>query len=78
MQVIVNVNGRPVRAPDGGSFFVFDGCDECFSKYNDHNLDFSLPGLGQVAGNDTEACRIGVVPHVGFDITDRQIMAFVP
>ena len=77
-QVIVTVNGVQVAAPDGGNFFVWDGCEACATNYNFNNIDFSLPGLGAVAGSDASACQQGKVPNVSFQVTNVQVKAFVP
>lgn len=69
----MTVNGAPVTAPDGGSFFVWDGCEACATTYNFKNFDFSLPGLGAVTGSVGAACQQGVVPDVSFQITNVQV-----
>ena len=76
-QVIVTVNGQQVTPPDGGSFFVWDGCEACATT-RPNNIDFSLGGLGAVTNSITSACQQGIVPGVSFQITNVQVKQFVP
>lgn len=77
-QVVVTVGGKKVTPPDGGSFFVWDGCEACAIQYNFQNIDFSLPGLGVVAGSEASALDQGVIPGVSFQVTDVQVKKFFP
>lgn len=51
---------------------VWDGCQACVTM---NRIDFSVPGLTRVTSN---ACRLGVVPNVQWEITDEQLWNFVP
>lgn len=70
-QVIVTANGKKVEAPDGGDFFVWDGCEACSTS---NRVDFSVSGLLAVNSN---ACSLGLVPGVQYQITDAQVRNFV-
>jgi hypothetical protein len=71
-QVVVKRNGVCVAAPDGGDFFIWDGCDACVGGVR---LDFSVSGARAV---DSNACIKGVIPGVSWEVTDKQVVAFVP
>lgn len=73
-KVSVFYNGQQVAAPDGGDFFVWDGCQAC-ADTNEGRLDFSVSGLRDVNPN---ACNLGVVPGITWQIEDVQIKQFVP
>lgn len=71
---MVTANGVPVAAPDGGDFFVWDGCERCSGAGNTF-IDFSVSGLRNANSN---ACTLGVVPGLAYTIYDTQVKAFVP
>ncbi len=73
-QVIVYHNGQRISAPDGGDFFVWDGCQACAAS-GMQKIDFSAPGIQRV---DPNGCNLGVVPNVSYKITDKQVKQFVP
>ncbi|GAX72934.1 hypothetical protein CEUSTIGMA_g389.t1 [Chlamydomonas eustigma] len=79
-QVIISYNGNKVTPPDGGSFFVWDGCEACAnpSGYDFSNIDLSLSGLGAVVGGTQSACQQGLVKGIAFQITSTQVHTFVP
>lgn len=64
-------NGSPVASPDGQPYFVWDGCDAC---QGGSRIDLSVNGLRLV---DSNACDLGVVPGVTWQVTDRVIKTFV-
>jgi hypothetical protein len=70
-QIIVSYNGAPVSAPDGGDFYVWDGCAACVGG---GRIDFSVSGLENV---DPNACELGVVPGVSWQVVDVQSRPFV-
>lgn len=70
-QVLVTVDGNQIGAPDGGDFYVWDGCEECSTS---DRIDFSVSGLLAV---NSDACSLGVVPGVHYEITDTQVRDFV-
>lgn len=72
-KVIVTKNGVQVKAPDGGDFFVWDGCQAC-SEQSNSILDFSLTALQKV---DSNACTVGIVPNIQYQITSVQVLPFV-
>lgn len=67
-QVIVTYKGKQVKAPDGGDFVVWDGCEACA-------INFSVSGLRAV---NSQACKLGVVPGVSYQITSVQVIPFIP
>ena len=69
--VKVFANGKQVSAPDGGDFFVWDGCQACIGG---GRIDFSVSGLKKVNGG---ACDLGVVPGVTWQIMSTQAKVFV-
>ena len=71
-QVKITYQGREIKAPNGGDYFVWDGCEACASM---NRIDFSVPGLKNINSN---ACNLGVVPGVSYTITDVQVQPFVP
>ncbi|EFJ41578.1 chitinase, lysozyme, partial [Volvox carteri f. nagariensis] len=71
-KVLVFKNGVPVTAPNGGSFFVWDGCEACVGG---GRIDFSLSGLQRAASN---ACSLGVVPGISWQVVDEVVQQFVP
>jgi hypothetical protein len=71
-KVLVFKDGQQVAAPDGGDFFVWDGCEACRGG---GRIDFSATGARMVDG---DACSLGVVPGVSFQVVDEQVLPFVP
>lgn len=69
-QVIISVNGNQIQAPDGGDFFVWDGCETC----SDETLDFTVSGLLAV---NSDACTLGIVKGIQYQITNTQVQNFV-
>jgi hypothetical protein len=53
------------------TFVVWDGCGSCKSK----KIDFSLSALKAI---NKDACFLGVVPGLTWEITNEQVMKFVP
>jgi hypothetical protein len=70
-QVIVTYKNKQVLPPDGGSFFLWDSCESCNGG---GRIDFSFSGLQKVNSN---ACFLGVVPGVSFQVTNTQVKKFV-
>lgn len=70
-KIIVTHNGAPVSAPDGGDFYVWDGCAACVGG---GRIDFSVSGLRNA---DPNACNLGVVPGVSWQVVDVQSRPFV-
>lgn len=70
-KVLVYKDGRQVSAPDGGDFFVWDGCEACVGG---GKIDFSVSGIRNVDGN---GCNLGVVPGVTYKVVDQQVKTFV-
>jgi hypothetical protein len=64
-------NGVEVAAPDGGNFFVWDGCAACASN---SIIDFSFSGLRQIS---SDACNQGVVPGITWTVVDEVVRTFV-
>ena len=60
-----------VNAPDGGDFYVWDGCAACVGGVR---IDFSVSGLRNV---ESDGCEKGVVPGVTWTVTNTQIKKFV-
>ncbi|GFR40019.1 hypothetical protein Agub_g554 [Astrephomene gubernaculifera] len=71
-KVLVYRNGVQVKAPDGGDFFVWDGCAACIGG---GRIDFSVSGLKSVSA---DGCNQGVVPGVSWQVVDVQVRQFVP
>lgn len=71
-KVLVYKNGVQVRAPDGGDFFVWDGCAACIGG---GKIDFSVSGARAV---DPAACTLGLIPGVSFRVVDEVVKQFVP
>ncbi|EFJ41579.1 chitinase, lysozyme [Volvox carteri f. nagariensis] len=71
-KILVFKDGVPVTAPDGGSFFVWDGCEACVGG---GRIDFSLSGLQRAA---SDACSLGVVPGISWQVVDEVVQQFVP
>lgn len=71
-KVLVYKNGEQVAAPDGGDFFVWDGCQACEGG---GRIDFSVSGAKEI---DADACNVGVIPGVTFRVVDEQVKPFVP
>lgn len=65
-------DGSQVSAPDGGNFFVWDGCAACIGG---GRIDFSVSGARNVNAN---ACNLGVIPGVRFEVVDQVVKTFVP
>jgi hypothetical protein len=70
-KVLVFKNGNQVAAPDGGDFFVWDGCQACIGG---GKIDFSVSGARNV---DAAACTLGVIPGVSYQVVDQQVRTFV-
>jgi hypothetical protein len=68
---VYKADGTRVAAPDGGDFFVWDGCAACVGG---GKIDFSVRGARNV---DANACALGVIPGVRFEVTDVQMKPFV-
>lgn len=73
-QVIVTYKGARISAPDGGDFFVWDGCEDCHNKVDGGRIDFSLSGLRRLNPN---ACNDGKYSGVSYQITTTQVHSFV-
>ena len=71
-KVIVEKDGVRVSAPDGGDFFVWDGCQACIGG---GKIDFSVSGARQI---DANACMRGVIPGVKYTIYGEQVKPFIP
>lgn len=76
-QVNIYKNGVKVAAPDqnpDGSreFYVFDGCQACIGG---GRIDLSVNGLQNV---DPNACNLGVVPGVTWQVVDKVVATFNP
>lgn len=65
-------DGAPVSAPDGGDFFVWDGCEACIGG---SRIDFSLSGLQKA---ESDACTVGLVPGITWQVMDEQVQQFFP
>ena len=63
--------GNEVSAPDGGDWFVWDGCDACRQNTI---IDFSASGLRMF---DSDACNKGVIQGVTWFVTEEQVHKFV-
>ncbi|KAG2428341.1 hypothetical protein HXX76_010487 [Chlamydomonas incerta] len=72
-KVVISVNGQTITAPDGGDWFVWDGCLQC-SREGNNKLDFSVSGLTKI---NKAACTLGVVKGITYQILDVQIKKFV-
>jgi hypothetical protein len=70
-KVLVYKNGVQVAAPDGGDFFVWDGCQACIGG---GKIDFSVSGARKV---DAGACTVGVIPGVTYQVVNQQVRQFV-
>ncbi|KAJ3066052.1 hypothetical protein HDU98_010617 [Podochytrium sp. JEL0797] len=66
-RVVVKHNGVVVP----GNFVVWDSCVACAGGVR---LDFSLTGLEMV---DPNACELGVVPGVSWEVLDEQVIPYV-
>ena len=64
--------GKEVIGPNGNPFVVFDGCEACIGG---GRVDFSVPGIELINGN---ACTLGVVPGISWEVTDEQVIPFIP
>ncbi|KAJ3006545.1 UNVERIFIED_CONTAM: hypothetical protein HDU68_004012, partial [Siphonaria sp. JEL0065] len=67
-RVNVKYNGVPVA----GNFVVWDSCAACTGGVR---LDFSLSALESINGN---ACQMGVVPGISWEVTDEQVIPYIP
>ncbi|KAJ3119391.1 hypothetical protein HK100_000337 [Physocladia obscura] len=67
-QVIVKYNGNVVP----GNFVVWDACQACTGGVR---LDFSVTALLSINSN---ACQLGVVPGVSWEVTTTQVIPYVP
>lgn len=70
-KAIITYNGKQVAAPDGGDFFVWDACAACVGG---GKIDFSVSGIKSANPN---ACTLGVVPGVSWQVVDTQVRPFV-
>ncbi|KAJ3093362.1 hypothetical protein HK100_006650 [Physocladia obscura] len=66
-QVIVSYNGNVVP----GNFVVWDACQACTGGVR---LDFSVTALLSINSN---ACELGVVPGVSWEVTTTQVIPYV-
>ncbi|KAJ3069543.1 hypothetical protein HDU98_007383, partial [Podochytrium sp. JEL0797] len=66
-RVVVKHNGQVVP----GTFVVWDSCAACTGGVK---LDFSLSALQQIS---SDACFLGVVPGVSWEVTDEQVIPYV-
>ena len=73
-QVVVTYKGRQITAPDGGDFYVWDGCEACSSPM-DVRMDFSASAAQEM---DPAVCTNGLVPGVNWVITSKQAVPFLP
>lgn len=73
-QVLITYKGQRVAAPDGGDWFIWDGCLDCANNVDGGRIDFSVSGLRQM---DSSACSNGKVAGVSYQITTKQVLAFV-
>jgi hypothetical protein len=71
-KVLVYKNGVQVAAPDGGDFFVWDGCQACIGG---GKIDFLVSAARKLDGS---ACTLGLVPGVSYKVVNTQVKAFVP
>ncbi|KAJ3139378.1 hypothetical protein HK100_011715 [Physocladia obscura] len=66
-RVIISYNGQVVE----GNFVVWDSCVACAGGVR---LDFSLSALETI---DSQACTLGVVPGINWEVTDEQVIPYV-
>ncbi|KAJ3060710.1 hypothetical protein HDU98_003365, partial [Podochytrium sp. JEL0797] len=66
-QVVVKYNGQVVQ----GNFVVWDSCEACTGGVR---LDFSL---GELLGINADACALGIVPGISWEVTDVQVIPYV-
>ncbi|KAI8609531.1 hypothetical protein BC830DRAFT_1150064 [Chytriomyces sp. MP71] len=67
-RVVVKVGGVVVQR----EFVVWDSCAACSGGVR---LDFSVSGLQAVSG---DACTLGLVPNVSWEVMDEQVIPYVP
>jgi len=72
-KVVLSINGQQVVPPSPGDFFVWDGCQAC-AQAGDGILDMSVSAIRLL---NAQACTLGVVPGVSYQILDVQTHAFV-
>ncbi len=72
-KVLVFYNGTQVAAPNGGDFFVWDGCATC--KAPPGGIDLSLSGLKNAYA---DACNIDKVPCISWAVVDEQVYGYTP
>ena len=73
--MIKNSNGAIIPAPDGGDWFVWDGCQACNEQTGNQRIDFSVSGLRQISA---DACNLGNVKGFSWEIQNVQVLPFVP
>lgn len=56
----------------GCPFFVWDGCEACLGGVR---IDFSVSALRSIQEN---ACTVGVVPGISWEVTETQVVPFEP
>ncbi|KAJ3063028.1 hypothetical protein HDU98_001107 [Podochytrium sp. JEL0797] len=66
-RVVVKYNGEEVE----GNFVVWDACVACTGGVK---IDFSLGALQKIEPN---ACHMGVVPGMSWEVTDEQVIPYV-
>jgi hypothetical protein len=69
-EIVISRNG--VRVP-GGPYVVFDGCAACQGGLG---IDFSLTALNNI--DNGNACNSGKVSGFSWQVTNNQIIPFVP
>lgn len=67
-RVVVRYNGVLVNE----TFAVWDGCAACA---NGARLDFSMPALRNI---DPNACQLGLLPKISWNVVDESVITFVP
>ena len=70
-EITIMHNGAKVNPPDGGSFYIWDGCAACIGG---GRIDLSVSGARLVS---SDACNRGVIPGVTWSVSDKQVKAFV-
>jgi hypothetical protein len=62
--------GAPMAAPDGGDFFVWDGCPQCNSS----------PGVGVSVTTllllNATSCDMGALKCITWEVVDEQVMPY--
>lgn len=67
-RVVVRYKGNVVNR----NFIVWDGCGACI---NGARLDFSREALLYI---NPDACTLGLIPDISWNVVDEQLMEFVP